>query len=103
MTALLVALALGQLWLLWDVRRALRLRLRPSVTRTSAKAAAIRDRFPGAVPPERFVVMRWPQGLKHYGGCEGARARTTYEHQHPAPGETVEFWELDNRRGVKEG
>jgi hypothetical protein len=90
------------LWLLWDIRRALRLRARPFV-RTNAKAEARRAAFAGAVPPERYVVVRWPQGLKHYGGCLGAEARKTYEHQHPKPGESVEFWELGDCRGVKEG
>ena len=91
------------LWLLWDVRRALRLRWRPRVARTSQSQARAQVEFRGAVPPERYVVMRWPGGIKHYGGCLGADARKTYEHQHPKPGESVEFWELDARRGVKEG
>jgi hypothetical protein len=49
------------------------------------------------------VVVRWPSGQKHYGGCIGADARQVYEHTHPKPGESVEFWELGARRGVKEG
>jgi hypothetical protein len=100
-TEALLGLQAVILWLLWDIRRALRLRPRPRFARSNAKAETRRAQFPGAVPPERFVVVRWPQGLKHYGGCDGASARKVYEHQHPSPGEEVEFWELGDCRGRK--
>ena len=91
------------LWWTWDIRRALGLRARVRGVHTSTKQAIARAEFRGAIPPERFVVVRWPQGLKHYGGCYGAAARQVYEHQNPLPGESVEFWELGDRRGEKVG
>lgn len=59
--------------------------------------------YPGAVPPNRFVVVRWPGEVYHYQGCQGAQARQIYEHNHPKPGESVEFWELGTQRGRKVG
>lgn len=69
------------LWLLLDIRRALGLRIRPSLP-GSPKATTYRTGFPGAVPPNRFVVVRWPDGVHVYQGCIGADARKVYEHTH---------------------
>lgn len=90
------------LWLLFDIRRALGLRARPSLP-GRPKPTTAREGYPGAVPPNRFVVVRWPEGRLVYQGCLGARAREAYEHAHPAAGEEVEFWELGTRRGHKVG
>ena len=62
-----------------------------------------RPGFPGAVPPARYCVVRWPDGHHFYNGCGGAEARRMYEHTPPAKGEVVEFWELGSRRGYKVG
>jgi hypothetical protein len=103
---LLAGLAL-LLWWVWDIRRALGLRLRPTLRNAPGETiptdrGATRS-FPGAIPPCRYVVVRWPDGHHFYGGCIGAMARRTYEHLHPKPGEEIEFWELGNRRGHKAG
>lgn len=97
-----LALAL-LLWLVWDLRRALGLRARPSLPGRPALPTTDRAAFPGAVPPNRYVVVHWPMGDLRYAGCVGAEARRVWEHTHPAPGEEVEFWELGNRRGHKAG
>lgn len=91
------------LWMVWDIRRVLRVRALPPLLPRSAPKAATREGFPGAVPPARFVVVRWPDGHHFYSGCEGAVARKAYEHLHPGVGEEVEFWELAERRGHKVG
>ena len=92
----------GILWLIWDVRRALGLRARPSLP-GRPKATVHRPDYPGAVPPARYAVVRWPDGHHFYQGCIGAEARKVFEHLHPKPGEEVEFWELGDRRGHKPG
>jgi hypothetical protein len=102
-TEAVLGLLVVVLWLLWDIRRTLGLRARPGLPGLPARPTTHRPDFRGAVPPSRFVVIRWPRGLIHYNGCVGALARKEYEHQHPAPGEEVEFWELGDRRGHKEG
>lgn len=98
----LVALAV-LIWLVWDIRRALRLRTLPPLPSFSRTPVTSQSAFTGALPPERYVVIRWPQGQKHYGGADGAAARKVYEYAHPLPGETVEFWENSDRRGEKVG
>lgn len=105
MTYVLLGLQALVLVVLWDVRRALGVRVRlprwnaPAVSDPQDNGAS--RRFPGAIPPSRYVVVRWPDGHHFYSGCVGALARTVYEHLHPAPGEEVEFWELGDRRGHK--
>lgn len=99
----ILTLQAGILWLLWDIRRVLRLRAIPPIMAKTVPAARSREGFPGAVPPARFAVVRWPDGHHFYRGCVGAEARRIYEHTHPAPGEEVEFWELGDRRGHKAG
>ena len=102
MTWALAAMLALALWWLFDIRRALRLRAVPRIGRTQKPTS--QSLFGGAVPPNRFVVVKWPTGQLAYQGCIGARAREVYEHTHPgAPGESVEFWELGSRRGIKEG
>ena len=103
MTWVLLGLLLLEGWVLWDIRRVLRLRALPPVLPPAPAAVADRPGYPGAVPPDRYVVVRWPDGHRFYRGCVGATARKTYEHLHPAPGEEVEFWELSSRRGHKVG
>ena len=90
------------LWLLWEIRRALGVRGRPRLRPLQRPSREWPD-FKGAIPPNRYVVVRWPQGRLEYQGCIGAKARETYEHTHPAAGEEVEFWELGDRRGQKVG
>lgn len=103
MTWLILLLLVGIAWELWEVRRALGLRARPALPRRHSLPTARRPDYRGAVPPARFAVVRWPDGHHFYLGCEGAAARRMYEHTHPAVGEEVEFWELGDRRGHKEG
>lgn len=91
------------IWFLVDIRRALRLRALPSPRPKAVTAGGAREGFPGAVPPSRFVVVRWPDGHHFYSGCDGAKGRKMFEHTNPAPGEEVEFWELGDRRGHKVG
>jgi hypothetical protein len=100
---LLVQVALG--YLLWDIRKALGVRGHPVplFLQPAQKHPQHRPSFRGAVPPNRYVVVRWPEGRLVYQGCVGAKAREVYEYTPPGPGEHVEFWELDERRGVKEG
>ena len=100
--AVLLALQVGILVCCWDTRRVLRLRAVPGLPRLVPKAST-RAGFAGAVPPARYVVVRWPDGHHFYHGCQGAEARKVYEHTHPAAGEEVEFWELGDRRGHKVG
>lgn len=57
--------------------------------------------YPGAVAPNRFVVVIWPSGRNAYAGCVGALARKTYEHAHPNTGEAVEIWDQAVCRGHK--
>lgn len=102
MDGVTVVLLLLGLWLLWDIRRTLGLRGRPALPGRPV-ATTDRGRFPGALPPNRFVVVRWPDGHQFYQGTQGAQARQVYEHLHPRPGEDVEFWELGARRGHKAG
>lgn len=90
------------LWLLWGIRRSLGVRSRVRLPGRSV-SPEVRDAFPGAVPPNRYVVVRWPMGRLEYQGCIGAHARQKYEDTHPAAGEEVEFWELGDRRGYKAG
>ena len=103
MTWVVVLLLVPVLWMLWDIRRALGLLGHPGHTffPKPQPPASHRPEFRGAIPPNRYVVVRWPQGWLEYQGCVGAQARTTYEHTHPAPGEEIEFWELGDRRGHK--
>lgn len=103
MTRLLLVVQAVILWVLWDIRRVLRLRALPPLMAKSIPAATTREGFPGAVPPARYTVVRWPDGHHFYDGCQGAEARRIYEHTHPKPGEEVEFWELGERRGHKVG
>lgn len=102
MIAVVLALQLALLWLLWDVRRVLRLRAVPSLPKP-LPAPGVREGFAGAIPPARYTVVRWPDGHHFYDGCQGAQARKVYEHTHPGAGEEVEFWELGDRRGHKVG
>jgi hypothetical protein len=97
---LLVPLAVA-LWWLWDIRRALRLGALPARRSSTALERTRRPDFPGAVPPNRYVVVRWPMERLEYAGCIGAKAREVYEHSHPGSGEEVEFWELGVCRGHK--
>jgi hypothetical protein len=92
-------------YLLWDIRRALGVRGHPvpMVFQPAQKPSPDRPGFAGAIPPNRYVVVRWPQGRLEYQGASGASARMAYEHTPPAVGEEVEFWELGNRRGHKAG
>jgi len=94
----LLGLLLGALVLLWDLRRR---QPRTHVPRAGSKAERKRRDFPGAVPPNRYVVVRWPQGRLEYQGCIGAHARRVWEHTHPAQGEEIEFWEMGDCRGHK--
>ena len=103
LTAAVLWLLWTVLWLLYEIRTALGVRGRPALLPTRPKATSARADFQGAIPPERYVVMRWPLGVKHYGGCNGAAARREFEGQHPRAGEEVEFWELGDRRGHKVG
>lgn len=102
MTWVLVGLQVLACWWIWDVRRAMGLRARPTLPHRSVETKARPD-FKGAIPPNRYVVVQWPSGNHVYRGCIGAEARKIYEHTHPAVGEEVEFWELGNRRGHKVG
>lgn len=88
------------LWWLWEIRKTLGLRARP-IVRLPSTPKLRRPDFRGAIPPNRFVVVRWPDGLLFYQGAYGAEARKMYEHTHPGPGEEVEFWELGECRGHK--
>jgi hypothetical protein len=92
-------LALALYWL-WEIRRALGFRTRPRFVRRLTPSYSRAD-FRGAIPPNRFVVIRWPDGLHLYGGCLGAKAREAYDAHHPAIGEEIELWELDACRGSK--
>ena len=94
---LVLALLVLLVWRTWPPRQT----PRPRVPTPPGETATV-DGFRGAVPPNRFVVVRWPQGRLEYQGCIGGRAREVYEHTHPAKGEVVEFWELGTRRGHKE-
>ncbi len=102
---------LGLAALLWKVCRFQRYVEQRILVETATKAAGLgepegvptRPGFVGAVPPSRYVVVRWPDGHHFYSGCSGAAARKMYEHTPPAKGETVEFWELGSRRGYKVG
>lgn len=96
----LLGLLVLVLWWLWDIRRVLGVR-RLLYPLTSRPVSRSREGFRGAVAPARYVVVRWPSGQYVYNGCQGAEARTIYEHAHPAPGEEVEFWELGDCRGHK--
>lgn len=58
--------------------------------------------YAGAVPPNRFVVVRRPTGTLEYQGCLGAKAREVFEHTHPRVNEIVQLWELGTCRGHKE-
>lgn len=103
MTWLLLALLLVLVWEMWEVRRALGLRGRPGVPTLAPRPTTHRPDFQGAVPPNRYAVVRWPDGHHFYRGCVGALARQMYERTHPGPGEEVELWELGDRRGHKAG
>lgn len=94
---LLVLLVLALRWI-WEIRKAVQ---RPSPSPVPGPVTDAPAGFTGAVPPERYVVMRWPSGQKHYGGCIGAQAREVFEHNHPGTGEAVELWELGTCRGRK--
>lgn len=97
MTWLLVLPLALALWWLWDIRRVLRVRhLTPVAPRRGTRA-----NFAGALPPNRYVVVRWPKGTLEYAGCQGATARQVYEHAHPRHGEEVELWEQGTCRGHK--
>lgn len=89
-------------WWLWEIRRALGLRARPR-SRFAKKATPSLRRadFKGAVPPNRFVVIRWPDALFLYQGTGGAAAREAYARNHPSIGEEIEFWENTECRGHK--
>ena len=102
MTYASLAVSLIVLVLVWDIRRALGLRNRPTFQPAARETSNRRD-FRGAVPPNRYCVVRWPDGHHFYNGCVGSQARQLYEHTHPQPGEEVEFWELGDRRGHKAG
>lgn len=93
------------LWWLWEIRRALHLRLLPTPIHVEGPSeATVRppEAFQGAVAPNRYVVIRWPTGLTHYGGAHPTHAKQVYEHQHPIPGEAVELWEQGTCRAHKE-
>ena len=98
----LLGLHLVCLWLLWEIRRSLGVRGRPRLLARQTPTVARPD-FPGAIPPNRYVVVRWPQGRLEYQGCVGSLARQVYEQATPNAGEEVEFWELGNQRGHKAG
>jgi hypothetical protein len=83
----------------WQWRRPF---LRTTRGPTSAPAETVRA-WVGSQPPNRYTVVRWPSGQRHYEGCVAKLARETFEHNHPARGEEVELWELGNRRGHKQG
>ena len=99
---LLVGLALALCWL-WDIRRVLGLRARPSLPVSDPKPALVRADFQGAMRPNRFIVVRWPDGSLYYQGSLGAAARDVYTNNHPRPGESLELWEHGHRRAIKEG
>ncbi len=102
---------LAQAYLIWVVCRSRRELQERVLVWEAGKAAGLaeptgapaRPGFPGAVPPSRYVVVRWPDGHHFYSGCSGAEGRRMYEHTPPGKGETVEFWELGSRRGYKVG
>lgn len=96
------------LWLLWRFRRYVERRVlvweaARSAGISESDAATPRPGYPGAVPPNRFVVVRWPGELYFYQGADGSAAKKMYEHTHPGKGQEVEFWELGSRRGHKVG
>lgn len=101
MTWALLGLLLIALWWLWEIRRTLGIRKRPRLVRTSGARRAFREGFKGAVAPNRFVVVRWPDGLLFYEGARGALARECYDRNHPSAGEEFELWENGDCRGHK--
>lgn len=108
MTYVELVLIAGLYWWVWDFRREVRTRvLVEAATRAAGlgepDTAPVRSGFAGAVPPARYVVVRWPGELKFYNGCDGSAAKKMYENTAPGKGETVEFWELGSRRGYKVG
>lgn len=100
MTEAILALSVVQLVLLWQIRRAVGLRVKPRIPLVQ-KTSYRRADFRGALPPNRFAVVRWPDGLHLYQGCVGAKAREVYDQHHPAQGEEIELWELGDCRGSK--
>jgi hypothetical protein len=98
--AILACLVLALYWL-WEIRRVLGVRSRTRLVRRLTPQSLRRDGFKGAIPPARFVVVRWPDGLYFYNGCYGAQAREAYDRNNPQAGEEIELWELGNCRSVK--
>jgi len=105
-----VILCLALAWLIYDVGRFRRLIVGKQVPRLTTprhshpkEVATSPVHYPGAVPPNSWVVVRWPGEIYHYKGCAGAEARQKYEYNHPAPGEAVEIWNLGTQRGRKIG
>ena len=103
------AIGLVSLWNAWQCHRiakALGARVDPRrVTVVGPPASAsVRppDGFLGAVAPNRYAVVRWPEGVMHYQGCVPGLARQTYEHSHPLAKESIEIWEGSVCRGHKE-
>jgi hypothetical protein len=66
-------------------------------------AAAVHapEGFPGAVAPNRYLIIFWPTGRVAYAGCLAGLARQTYENSHPAKGEAVEMWDQGTCRAHK--
>jgi hypothetical protein len=93
-------LVLGLYWL-WEIRRTLGVRARTRLVRRLTPTSLRREGFKGAIPPARYCVVRWPDGLHLYNGCYGAQAREAFDRNNPEAGEEIELWELDNCRGVK--
>jgi hypothetical protein len=93
-------LVLGLYWL-WEIRRTLGLRAKVRILPALRKQRLRRADFRGAIPPARYCVVRWPDGLHLYNGCYGAQAREAFDRNNPASGEEIELWELGDCRGVK--
>ena len=109
MIQLLVGLGVLICWNCWQcyrIAQTLGARTSPLPVRVVGPPASASVRpsegFLGALAPNRFVVVRWPQGMMHYQGCLPGLARQTYEHSHPLPNESVELWENATCRGHKE-
>jgi hypothetical protein len=97
--AILAGLVLALYWL-WEIRRTLGVRTPSRLVRRLTPSLRRAD-FRGAIPPARYCVVRWPDGLLLYNGCYGAQAREAFDRNNPQAGEEIELWELGNCRGVK--
>jgi hypothetical protein len=99
----LVAVAVAGLWAAWEFRRLRRVLegVRRVPVPLTGSAPLAPTGFRGAVPPNRFVVVKWPGEIYLYQGCLGAMARNAYVNNHPIAGERIELWENGDCRGSK--